>query len=94
MPLFHRDSLIINIKSREPELIYAILALSLRFSEDDHLMNNNAELTDNYAETARMLAMKRVSEGPVELSTLQSLCLLSLIDFTSMLLLVFLPVYK
>jgi hypothetical protein len=28
--------------------------------------------------------MKRVSEGPIEITTLQSLCLLSLVDYTSM----------
>lgn len=41
------------------------------------------ELVNSYAEVARGLVMKRVSEGPVELSTLQCLCLLSLVDFTS-----------
>lgn len=73
-----------NVKSREPELIYAILALSLRFSDNGFLQSNNVELTNGYAETARMLVMQRVSEGLIELSTLQSLCILSLIEFTSM----------
>lgn len=41
------------------------------------------EVVNTYAEVARGLVMKRVSEGPVELSTLQCLCLLSLVDFTS-----------
>ncbi|KAJ5322823.1 hypothetical protein N7452_011112 [Penicillium brevicompactum] len=45
--------------------------------------NDPAGLVNSYAEIARGLVMKRVSEGPVELSTLQCLCLLSLVDFTN-----------
>jgi hypothetical protein len=61
-----------------------MLALSLRFSDAyRHRASDMTELVNSYAEVARGLVMKRVSEGPVELSTLQCLCLLSLVDFTS-----------
>lgn len=60
-----------------------MLALSLRFSDAYPRTRDLTELVNSYAEVARGLVMKRVSEGPVELSTLQCLCLLSLVDFTS-----------
>lgn len=84
LPLFHRSTFLSTLGNRDSEIIYAILALSIRFSE---LSSGNAdELADkvnSYTEVARSLVTKRVWEGPVELSTLQSLCLLSLVDFTS-----------
>lgn len=84
LPLFHRATFVNTLANRDPEITYAMLALSIRFSEDsyespDELVN----MVNSYAEAARGLVTKRVWEGPVELSTLQSLCLLSLVDFTS-----------
>lgn len=61
-----------------------MMALALRFSESHYKAMDVMEVVNTYAEVARGLVMKRVSEGPVELSTLQCLCLLSLVDFTSM----------
>ena len=84
LPLFHRATFVRTLGGRDPEIIYAVLALSVRFSGE--LCANDDELVDmvnSYAEVARGLVTKRVWEGPVELSTLQSLCLLSLVDFTS-----------
>jgi hypothetical protein len=83
-PLFHRDSFLSSLSTRDPEILYAVLALSIRFSDEDCQGSNDlATLVSGYTEVARGLVMRRVSEGPVELSTLQCLCLLSLIDFTS-----------
>ena len=84
LPLFHRSTFLSTLGNRDPEIIYAILALSIRFS--GRSSGNADELVDtvsSYTEVARSLVTKRVWEGPVELSTLQSLCLLSLVDFTS-----------
>ncbi|KAJ6096681.1 hypothetical protein N7486_007427 [Penicillium sp. IBT 16267x] len=83
LPLFHRSSFIANFKRRDVEIIYAILALSLRFSDSYRNYPDLTGLVNAYAEVARGLVMKRVSEGPVEISTLQCLCLLSLVDFTN-----------
>ncbi|PYH80834.1 C6 transcription factor [Aspergillus uvarum CBS 121591] len=84
LPLFHRDSFLRSLPTRDPEIIYAILALSVRFSDDEASSPDELpSLINGYTEVARGLVMKRVSEGPVELSTLQSLCLLSLVDFTN-----------
>jgi hypothetical protein len=58
--------------------------LGIRFSDEVcQELNDLATHVSGYTEVARGLVMRRVSEGPVELSTLQCLCLLSLIDFTS-----------
>lgn len=84
LPLFCRVNFLSTLETRDPEVIYAMLALSIRFSETS--FGNSDGLVDtvnSHAEVARSLVTKRVWEGPVELSTLQSLCLLSLVDFTS-----------
>ncbi|OKO91595.1 hypothetical protein PENSUB_13002 [Penicillium subrubescens] len=83
LPLFHRSSFIGSIQTRDIEIIYAVLALSLRFSNSHRNVHALSEQVNSYAEVARGLVMKRVSEGPVEVSTLQCLCLLSLVDFTN-----------
>lgn len=84
LPLFHRGSFISSLERRDPEIIYAMLALSIRFDEESSQDNESlADLVNGYAEAARTLVIRRVLEGPVELSTLQCLCLLSLVDFTS-----------
>lgn len=70
-----------TFRSRDPELQLCVTALALRFMETSKVNEPDA-LIKVYAEDARKIVMKRVSEGPVELSTLQSLCLLSLVDFT------------
>ena len=70
-----------TIDQRDPELLFAILALTSRFSGDTHLREYRE---DELVESSRSMVMQKVCEGTVELSTLQSLCLLSLVDFTSM----------
>lgn len=61
-----------------------MLALSIRFDEESCRDNECfVNLVNGYAEAARTLVIRRVLEGPVELSTLQCLCILSLVDFTS-----------
>ncbi|KAJ5899780.1 hypothetical protein N7495_004524 [Penicillium taxi] len=84
LPLFHRKSFLASLKTRDVEVLYAITALSIRFFDDAYPnVKELTELINGYAEVARGLVMKRVSEGPVEVSTLQCLCLLSLVDFTN-----------
>lgn len=83
LPLFHRDNFLSNLQTRDTELIFSIMALGFRFSYAYHTRTDSVALVNGYAEAARGLVMKRLSEGPVELSTLQCLCILSLVDFTS-----------
>lgn len=68
-----------NLNSREPELLFALLALAGRFF-DAPMRRSSA---DDFLEKSRRMVMGRVCEGNVELSTLQTLCLLSMVDFTS-----------
>jgi hypothetical protein len=68
-----------TLDSSPPELIYAVLALVGRFLEPPMLRI----AADNFLEEARRITMGRVYAGEVELSTLQTLCLLSMVDFTS-----------
>lgn len=89
LPLFHRQTFLATLGHRDPEIIYAILALAIRFCSADVLngMFGNDTLLQNpvpaYIEAARERVIKRVLKGPVEISTLQTLCLLSMIDSTS-----------
>jgi hypothetical protein len=62
-------------------LLFAILALASRFS-DSAIRASQIELVDGYVEASRTIISKRVFDGDVELSTIQSLCILALVDFT------------
>jgi hypothetical protein len=75
-----------KLKERDAEVLFSLLGLALRFNEDGPYQEGEAHLMKDYVETARALTMKKVMDGIVEVSTIQSLCLLSLIDFTGMVL--------
>lgn len=79
IPLFDPESFIDTLADRDPEVIYGVLALAGRFSGDQ----DSPQQRDGaaYTREAHRLVMERVTEGRVELSTIQSLCLLSLIEF-------------
>lgn len=80
LPLFHRATFLNSLSYRDPEVIYSLLSLALRFSAQD---DEYVSMIPAYRDAGRALVIKRVLEGPVELSTLQCLCLLSMVDFTS-----------
>jgi len=84
LPLFDRSTFIQRLKEREPEVLFSLLGLALRFNEDGPYHEGQSTPIQDYVEAARVLVMKKVMNGAVELSTIQSLCLLSLIDFTGM----------
>lgn len=83
LPLFDRDSFINTLETRDPEVLLSMLALTSRFSNDVNTRSNLFEIVKGYIEAARGLVIRRLSDGPIELSTLQSLCLMSLVEFTS-----------
>ncbi|TID24780.1 hypothetical protein E6O75_ATG03985 [Venturia nashicola] len=85
LPLFHFQTFMQSLRMRDPEIIYVILALAIRFADDilTHGSENADKQSRDLAEKAREIVMERITNGPVELSTLQCLCLLSLIDFTN-----------
>jgi hypothetical protein len=86
LPLFHRQTFLNTLNQRDPEIIYAVLGLALRFCPqplvDD--LEDISRTAASYTEAARERVTRLVLGGPVEISTLQSLCLLSLIEFSSM----------
>lgn len=81
LPLFSPPYLLATLRSRDDELLLAILALSVRFS---YATDTDIGTTGSiYASSSRTLVMRRLSEGPVELSTIQTLCILSILEFNS-----------
>lgn len=72
-----------SLKNRAPEVIFCLLALTRRFSDHDRSHADIVMITNEYVEVARKIVWRSVYEGSVCLSTLQSLCLLSFMDFNS-----------
>lgn len=81
LPLFHPDTFLETLPYRKPEVVLSILALASRFNESFE-PNTDIDIISSYSEDARKIAMKSVAEGEVELATIQTLCLLSLLDFS------------
>jgi hypothetical protein len=81
LPLFYPDGFVESLEGRDPELILAIHAISLRFGRSPAGSDLRPYIGD-CARRARTLVMERVGRGTVELSTLQTLCLLAMFDFT------------
>ncbi|KAK6213463.1 c6 transcription factor [Colletotrichum tabaci] len=80
--LFAEDTFLPSLPSRDPELILALEALVLRYPPGS-LTSQVARQLEGKARESRRVVMDRVTEGRVELSTLQSLCLLNMFDFAS-----------
>jgi hypothetical protein len=81
LPLFYPDGFVDSLEGRDPELILAIHAISLRFGRSPAGSDLRPYIGD-CARRAHSLVMERVGRGSVELSTLQTLCLLAMFDFT------------
>lgn len=83
LPLFHRATFRSSIRDRDKELVLALLALTIRFTiVTDAVGISKEQRTAEYSEASRKIISSRVYDGTVELSTVQSLCLLSIVDFT------------
>ncbi|KAH8663446.1 hypothetical protein BGZ60DRAFT_379584 [Tricladium varicosporioides] len=80
LPLFHRENFVASLRNRESSVLFSILALTARFSDLDP--DIAVRCSSKYAEQARRLVARAIFEGSVRLSTLQSLCLLHIVDFT------------
>ena len=63
------------------EAIFGILALASRYSENSFFAGRIDQMCLEYTESARGLVMLRIAQGSVQLSTIQSLCLLALANF-------------
>lgn len=84
LPLFHSPSFLGSLEDRDPEVVFAVLALASRFSDQPSFREDHEDQVEHLLESARAIVSKRVLRGTVEMSTIQSLCLMSLVDFTSM----------
>lgn len=83
LPIFRPDTFVSTITSRDLELRLCIVGLSLRFDAQSIPQRGQDPSYMTYLHAARNLVMKKVTQGPVDLSTLQSLCLLALSDFNA-----------
>jgi hypothetical protein len=81
--LFERDDLA-SLDDCCEEVIFSLLALTVRFSNREFFEGRAQELSHRYAEVARGHIMFRIAQGAVQLSTIQSLCLLALANFVGM----------
>lgn len=84
LPLF-TETLLNKFTSRDPELLLAIIALASRFDTVNYNGRNapSSHSSDEFTSPAKEIIMRRVAHGPVELSTIQTLCLLSLAELNS-----------
>ncbi|KAH7126053.1 hypothetical protein EDB81DRAFT_203261 [Dactylonectria macrodidyma] len=78
--LFREERFLESLKDRDREVLLAIKALSLRFPPGT-LTPQKRERLQAMAKSSRRLVMDRIADGQVRLSTLQTLCLLSQLDF-------------
>ncbi|KAI1616986.1 hypothetical protein EDD36DRAFT_151370 [Exophiala viscosa] len=84
LPLFLPDILLSTLKERSHELILAILAVAGRFVTSPGVPSiYPTDRIEDYGQSARSLVMQHIANGLVELSTIQSLCILSLLEFNN-----------
>jgi len=82
LPLFSPNHFVNDIASRDLEVRLCIVGLTLRFEDRVRPGTDHQTESRKYLESARPLVMKRITEGRIELSTLQCLCLLASADFS------------
>jgi hypothetical protein len=82
--LFERDELS-SPDDMVEELVFSLLALTVRFSATTYVgTRSHKDLAQRYREVARGHIMFRIAQGTVQMSTIQSLCLLAFANFTGM----------
>lgn len=79
IPLFDETTFVQSLPDREPELVYSVFAMATRFCDNTQVPLPSLDQISHYCEAAYRLVMTRLIDGNVELSTLQTLCLLSLL---------------
>lgn len=82
LPLFPREVSSASLASRDPELVLAIEALGTRFLGKGVKESRIEKQIKVKTKRASKMAITRLAEGSVELSTIQTLCLLSFLEFT------------
>ncbi|VUC21471.1 unnamed protein product [Clonostachys rosea] len=82
LPLFDRQDFVSTFANRDKQVVCAVIALVARFS--DRVKTTplpTASQRQVYADAAHRSVMAQIASGRVELSTLQTLCLLTLNGF-------------
>ncbi|KAH7039798.1 uncharacterized protein B0I36DRAFT_357179 [Microdochium trichocladiopsis] len=91
--LFHRETFVRSLRFRSDELLLAILALTLRFKDAPATPATTSSASGHAAEEygpqdslalaskAHALVMTKIGTRAIELSTLQTLCLLAFVHF-------------
>jgi len=78
--LFDPEDLAVPENCRS-EVIFGILSLSLLYSDSLAREGRTDQMCRQYAEAARSYAMLRITQGKVNLSTLQSFCLIAMAEY-------------
>ncbi|OAQ60369.1 Zn(II)2Cys6 transcription factor [Pochonia chlamydosporia 170] len=78
--LFNPDIFLESLTFRDLELILALQTLSLRYPPST-LTPQKRERLDSMEKEARSAVMSRIASSEAELSTLQTLCILSMVEF-------------
>jgi hypothetical protein len=73
-----------SLCGRDPELVLSIEALGLRFRGNGVKECPIEQEITSKTEMSCQMVMKRLADGNLELSTIQALCLLSMLEFTGM----------
>lgn len=80
--LFPNRSSLASLGKRDPELLLAIEAIGVRFKRPGVVDQDIQLEIKRKTERACQIVMMRLASGTVELSTIQTLCLLSMLEFT------------
>ncbi|KAK2612531.1 hypothetical protein QQS21_001469 [Conoideocrella luteorostrata] len=78
--LFNPDTFLQSLTFRDLELVLALQTLSLRYPPST-LTPQTREKLDSMEKEARTIVMNCISNSEIELSTLQTLCILSMVEF-------------
>lgn len=84
LPLFPQRISATSLCDRDLELVLSIEAVGLRFRGNGVKECPIEQEITSKTERACQMVMKRLADGNVELSTIQTLCLLSMLEFTGM----------
>ncbi|KAJ5225861.1 hypothetical protein N7468_007086 [Penicillium chermesinum] len=83
LSLFPQNTVAVSLENRDPELVLCLEALGIRFHGHGIQDSEVAMRIRKNTEQASKVVMTRLLDGCVELSTIQTFCLLSVLEFTA-----------
>ncbi|KAH8673290.1 hypothetical protein BX600DRAFT_547061 [Xylariales sp. PMI_506] len=81
LPMFHPGTFVASLQVRSHEILFSILAHAERFEGQADTTDVESRDRQLFMGTAQSLAMEKFINGQIDLSTLQTLCLLSFMYF-------------